>query len=213
MSDELKRALLGMGLCEVLVPLTSSENVEVQGNSAAALSNLSSMGKVPRLFLTLIEAGDYSTFVKTWETPGDGLQGFLLRFLASKDEIDQHIAVWTLTQLLESNGAPPSEVNLISDHEIQKLILQTPELLDLLRTILREATAPDEAIDDSDFEDESGDENVEEGNEVVSLARTALVSLKKLPTLDELEGTTSTKEGEQPSKGEEEQALFGFSGK
>jgi vacuolar protein 8 len=44
MSDDLKRALLAMGLCEVLVPMTSSDNVEVQGNSAAALSNLSSMG-------------------------------------------------------------------------------------------------------------------------------------------------------------------------
>jgi vacuolar protein 8 len=50
MSDELKPALLGMGLCDVLVPLTSSENVEVQGNSAAALSNLSSMGLHPNLF-------------------------------------------------------------------------------------------------------------------------------------------------------------------
>ena len=47
MSDELKRALLDMRLCEVLVPLTSSENVEVQGNSAAALSNLSWMGLPP----------------------------------------------------------------------------------------------------------------------------------------------------------------------
>jgi vacuolar protein 8 len=47
MSDDLKRALLAMGLCEVLVPMTSSDNVEVQGNSAAALSNLSSMGNPP----------------------------------------------------------------------------------------------------------------------------------------------------------------------
>lgn len=139
------------------------------------------------------------------------MRGFLLRFLASKDEIDQHIAVWTLTQLLESNGPSPSKVNLISDQEIQKLILQTPEFLDLLRTILREATALNEAIDDSDFEDESGEENFEEGNEVVSLARTALVSLKKLPALEGLEGTTSTKEVKQPSKGEQ-QALFGFTG-
>jgi hypothetical protein len=58
------------------------------------------------VFSRLILAGDYSSFVKTWETPGDGLRGFLLRFLASKDDIDQHIAVWTLTQLLESNGPP-----------------------------------------------------------------------------------------------------------
>jgi vacuolar protein 8 len=49
MSDELKRALLGMGLIEVLVPLTCSENVEVQGNSAAAISNLASAG----IFITL----------------------------------------------------------------------------------------------------------------------------------------------------------------
>ena len=47
MSDELKRSLLEMGLCEVLVPLTSSENVEVQGNSAAAISNLASSGSFP----------------------------------------------------------------------------------------------------------------------------------------------------------------------
>lgn len=52
----------------------------------------------------LIIADDYSYFVKTWDTPKDGLRGFLLRFLASKDDIDQHIAVWTLTQLLESGG-------------------------------------------------------------------------------------------------------------
>ena len=51
-------------------------------------------------------AGDYSYFVKCWDTPRDGIRGFLLRFLASKDEIDLHIAIWTLTQLLQSNGTP-----------------------------------------------------------------------------------------------------------
>lgn len=48
MSDELKSTLLSMGLCEILVGMTASENVEVQGNSAAALSNLSSKGISPR---------------------------------------------------------------------------------------------------------------------------------------------------------------------
>lgn len=33
-----------MGICEVLIPLTNSPSVEVQGNSAAALGNLSSKG-------------------------------------------------------------------------------------------------------------------------------------------------------------------------
>lgn len=34
-----------MGICEVLIPLTNSPSSEVQGNSAAALGNLSSKGK------------------------------------------------------------------------------------------------------------------------------------------------------------------------
>lgn len=44
LSDELKQRLLGMGILEVLVSLTSSLNLEVQGNSAAAIGNLSSKG-------------------------------------------------------------------------------------------------------------------------------------------------------------------------
>ncbi|KAI8341919.1 vacuolar protein 8, partial [Chlamydoabsidia padenii] len=42
LSDELKQRLLGMNVLQVLVPLTSSQNMEVQGNSAAAIGNLSS---------------------------------------------------------------------------------------------------------------------------------------------------------------------------
>jgi len=42
--DELKGQLLEMGVCEVLIPLTNSPSSEVQGNSAAALGNLSSKG-------------------------------------------------------------------------------------------------------------------------------------------------------------------------
>lgn len=69
------------------------------------------------------------------------------------------------------------------------MIRKTPELPELLRTILRNAASPDEAIDDSDFEDDSGgEENLEGGNEVVNLCRSALISLKKLPPLEELEG-------------------------
>lgn len=42
--EDLKPQLLEMGICEVLIPLTNSPSVEVQGNSAAALGNLSSKG-------------------------------------------------------------------------------------------------------------------------------------------------------------------------
>ena len=44
-ADDLKPQLLEMGICEVLIPLTNSPSVEVQGNSAAALGNLSSKGE------------------------------------------------------------------------------------------------------------------------------------------------------------------------
>lgn len=45
LSDELKSHLLKLGVFDVLIPLTDSESLEVQGNSAAALGNLSSKGK------------------------------------------------------------------------------------------------------------------------------------------------------------------------
>lgn len=51
LSDELKTHLLKLGVFDVLLPLTDSESLEVQGNSAAALGNLSSKGKFPLLAL------------------------------------------------------------------------------------------------------------------------------------------------------------------
>jgi vacuolar protein 8 len=44
LSDELKTHLLELGVFDVLIPLTKSQSIEVQGNSAAALGNLSSKG-------------------------------------------------------------------------------------------------------------------------------------------------------------------------
>lgn len=44
LSDDLKSHLLNLGVCAVLIPLTHSPSIEVQGNSAAALGNLSSKG-------------------------------------------------------------------------------------------------------------------------------------------------------------------------
>ena len=48
LSDELKSHLLNLGVFDVLIPLTDSESIEVQGNSAAALGNLSSKGMLLR---------------------------------------------------------------------------------------------------------------------------------------------------------------------
>ncbi|KAG6866247.1 Vacuolar protein 8 [Blastosporella zonata] len=97
LSDELKGQLLEMGICEVLIPLTNSPSSEVQGNSAAALGNLSSKDGRSA-------TDDYSAFNDVWEKPDGGMHRYLHRFLISPDATFQHIAVWTIVQLLESGG-------------------------------------------------------------------------------------------------------------
>ncbi|KAJ3775319.1 armadillo-type protein [Lentinula raphanica] len=95
LSDELKGQLLEMGICEVLIPLTNSPSSEVQGNSAAALGNLSSKdGRTAN--------DDYSAFNDVWDKPDGGMHRYLYRFLSSPDATFQHIAVWTIVQLLDS---------------------------------------------------------------------------------------------------------------
>ncbi|KAI8576321.1 hypothetical protein K450DRAFT_257688 [Umbelopsis ramanniana AG] len=90
LSDELKPRLLNMGILSVLVSLTNSSNLEVQGNSAAAIGNLSSKVK------------DYAPFIKVWESPNGGLHAYLVSFLdEGQDTAFQHIGVWTLVQFLE----------------------------------------------------------------------------------------------------------------
>ncbi|KAF8973862.1 vacuolar protein 8 [Flammula alnicola] len=108
LSDELKGQLLEMGICEVLIPLTNSPSSEVQGNSAAALGNLSSKdGRSP--------TDDYSAFNEVWDKPDGGMHKYLYRFLTSPDATFQHIAVWTIVQLLES-GDPQLISNIRSSN-------------------------------------------------------------------------------------------------
>lgn len=115
-----------MGICEVLIPLTNSPSVEVQGNSAAAIGNLSSKSVFPSSRFPRDEgahktfaADDYSAFSAVWSEPDGGLHGYLVRFLESEDTTFQHIAIWTLVQLLESQGTssaptpPPSVLILL----------------------------------------------------------------------------------------------------
>ncbi|KAI9227812.1 MAG: putative VAC8-vacuolar membrane protein required for the cytoplasm-to-vacuole targeting [Piptocephalis tieghemiana] len=90
LSDELKPRLLEMRILDVLIPLTSPpSSPEVQGNSAAAIGNLSS------------KIVDYSAFTSVWSSPAGGLEGYLTRFLQSQDTTFQHIAVWTVVQFLD----------------------------------------------------------------------------------------------------------------
>lgn len=154
LSDELKSKLLNLGVFDVLIPLTDSDSVEVQGNSAAALGNLSS------------KVGDYTIFVKNWTEPNGGIHGYLNRFLASGDPTFQHIAIWTLLQLLES--------------EDRKLINQISGAQDVKQMIKH--------ISEKNVE--SDDEGEEGEGEVVALARRSLELLAGGDSASQRTGTT-----------------------
>ncbi len=98
-----------------------------------------------------ISVGDYSIFIQDWTQPNGGIQGYLKRFLASGDATFQHIAIWTLLQLLESE-----------DKKLISLIGQSEEIVQMIKTI-------------SDKQVESDDEGEEDGEgEVVQLAQRSL---------------------------------------
>ncbi|KAB8343186.1 hypothetical protein FH972_022776 [Carpinus fangiana] len=144
LSDDLKPHLLSLGVFDVLIPLTASDSIEVQGNSAAALGNLSS------------KVGDYSVFVQNWTAPHGGIHGYLKRFVLSGDSTFQHIAVWTLLQLLESG-----------DKALLELIGKADDIVSVVQTI-------------ADRNLESDDEGSEDGeNEVIGLSRRCLEHLAK----------------------------------
>jgi len=153
LSDDLKPQLLEMGICEVLIPLTNSPSVEVQGNSAAALGNLSSKdGRSP--------SDDYTPFNDVWDKPDGGLHAYLFRFLSSADATFQHIAVWTIVQLLESG-----------DPQLTKSIRESPLLTPNIRQLARsEPSTPSSSLGSrsrsySEGEGEGG------ASEITALAR------------------------------------------
>lgn len=170
LSDDLKSHLLNLGVFEVLIPLTDSDSIEVQGNSAAALGNLSSKGIhplsiVPCLPCLHVIVGDYSIFVRDWSSPNGGIHGYLKRFLASGDPTFQHIAIWTLLQLLESE-----------DNKLVGLVAKSEDVIQMVKTI-------------SDKNIESDEEDGDDGEgEVVALARRSLELLGKGPKTTLVEG-------------------------
>ncbi|OAX83833.1 vacuolar protein 8 [Emergomyces africanus] len=147
LSDELKSHLLKLGVFDVLIPLTDSESIEVQGNSAAALGNLSS------------KVGDYSIFVRDWSEPNGGIHGYLNRFLASGDPTFQHIAIWTLLQLLESE-----------DKRLHGYINRSEDIVGMVK-----------AIADKNLESDDEDGAEDDEGEVVALARRSLELLGQGP--------------------------------
>ena len=56
------------------------------------------LGRIADIYVV----GDYSIFTQHWNEPSGGIHGYLSRFLQSGDATFQHIAIWTLLQLIES---------------------------------------------------------------------------------------------------------------
>lgn len=92
LADVSKITLLNLNILDALIPMTFSTNQEVSGNAAAALANLCS------------RINNYSKVMDTWDQPSDGIRGFLVRFLQSNYVTFEHIALWTILQLLESHN-------------------------------------------------------------------------------------------------------------
>ncbi|KAI8077787.1 putative VAC8-vacuolar membrane protein required for the cytoplasm-to-vacuole targeting [Halteromyces radiatus] len=153
LSDELKQRLLGMNVLNVLVPLTSSQNMEVQGNSAAAIGNLSSKVK------------DYTPFVKVWSEPGGGLHDFLIHFLSESQDIAfQHIGVWTVEQFLEGG-----------DKELISKLSQSSDIVSCIRRIA--STTP---LPKSKVAYDSTEENVDDmEGDIVGLAKRVMDVIEK----------------------------------
>lgn len=109
--------------------------------------------------------GDYSIFIRDWSDPNGGIHGYLKRFLASGDPTFQHIAIWTLCQLLESD-----------DKDLVGLVAKSEDIVQMVRTI-------------SDRDIGSDDEEGEDGEgEVVALARRSLELLGRGPKATLVEG-------------------------
>ena len=88
--------------------------------------------------------------------PNGGIHGYLNRFLLSGDPTFQHIAIWTLLQLLESE-----------DKALIDLISKSESIIDMIKKI-------------SDQNIESDAEETDDGEgEVVALARRSLQLLGK----------------------------------
>ena len=94
--------------------------------------------------------------MQNWKEPNGGIHGYLNRFLASGDSTFQHIAIWTLLQLLESE-----------DQKLVAIISKADDVIQMIKTISEQNIEPDS---------EEGDDGEAE---VVALARRSLQLLGK----------------------------------
>lgn len=120
----------------------------------------------PKHFANLCLVGDYSIFIQSWTEPSDGIHGYLSRFLASGDATFQHIAIWTILQLIESE-----------DKKLIGLIIKSEDIVEIIRQIANRHTESDVEIGEDDDE-----------VEVVNLAQRCLELLGQSTAKTHIEG-------------------------
>lgn len=101
--------------------------------------------------------GDYTVFLRNWSEPNGGICGYLQRFLASGDPTFQHIAIWTLLQLLESE-----------DKKLIGFIYKEDDIVQMVKSISDKNIESDKNLESDDDEADDGE------GEVVALARRCL---------------------------------------
>lgn len=119
-------------------------------------------------------ADDYSAFSKVWKEPAGGLHGYLVRFLENQDSTFQHIAVWTIVQLLES-GDMKLEASIKESSQIMAIVnsLSSHGTSTAASSQAGDGPAPSDSVSQqaSDDEDDEGD------SEITLLARKVLEML------------------------------------
>jgi len=100
---------------------------------------------------------DYTPFLDVWDKPDGGMHAYLYRFLTSSDLTFQHIAVWTIVQLLESRDPELSR-------KIRESNLLLPSIRDLSTSQPSSAGESSPAHSSSFSDDAEGNGQEEIGN-------------------------------------------------
>lgn len=179
-----------MGICEVLIPLTASPSVEVQGNSAAALGNLSSKSE----FLTsslarecLADARLHSRRLLGFQRRLDRTRGRTSRLPRSLPRVagyhlpaHRHLdsgpapRIWRCAFLTHSLSRSPANPHPIADPTLENQIRSSKDLIPLA-THLSTLTSSESQDGEASHTEGSDDGEADGGeSEIRVLARTVL---------------------------------------
>ena len=111
-----------------------------------------------------------------WKEPAGGLHGYLVRFLENQDSTFQHIAVWTIVQLLES-GDMKLEASIKESSQIMGIVTNLSSHGGTSTAASSQAGGDGPAPSDSVSQQASDDEDDEGDSEITLLARKVLEML------------------------------------